>query len=147
MAQHFQLPNGRRIDYLLSGAQDGFPLVFTHGTPASYHADPVLTATCEKKGVKLITFSRAGYGGSSRHKGRRVLDSVADIRALLDHLGVERCFVGGYSGGGKQTLPAPLHLVSKDRNSSCKYRSTCFSLCSSIKWLCRRVMRCKRSSL
>jgi pimeloyl-ACP methyl ester carboxylesterase len=112
MAQHFQLPDGRNIDYLVSGAQDGFPLVFIHGTPGSYRADPALAAICEKKGVKLITYSRAGYGGSSRNRGRRVVDSVADTQALLDHLGIEKCFAGGWSGGGKQLLPRAsiLHL-------------------------------------
>ena len=102
MAQQFQLPDGRNLDYLVNGAQDGFPLVFIHGTPGSYHTEPVLVATCEKKGIKLISYSRAGYGGSCRNKGRRVVDSVADTRALLDHLGVDRFLVGGWSGGGKR---------------------------------------------
>ena len=107
MVQQFQLPDGRNMDYQVSGAQDGIPFVFIHGTPGSYYADPALTALCEKKGIKLIMFSRAGYGDSSRHKGRRIVDSVADTRALLDHLGVERCLVGGWSGGGKQALRVP----------------------------------------
>lgn len=102
MARQFQLPDGRNVDYLVSGPQDGYPLVFIHGTPGSYIPEPILLETCKKKGVKVITFSRAGYGGSSRHEGRRLVDGVADIRALLDHLGVERFVVGGWSGGGKR---------------------------------------------
>lgn len=100
MAQVFTLPDGRKLDYLLSGAADGFPLVFIHGTPGAYPADPDLRTACEKKGIKLITFSRAGYGGSSRHRGRRVVDVVADIHALLEHLRVKTCIVAGRSGGG-----------------------------------------------
>jgi len=103
MAQQLQLPDGRNLDYHISGAKDGFPLVWIHGTPGSYPSIPPLVVACEKKGIKLITFSRAGYGGSTRKKGRRIIDGVADIQALKEHLGVERCLVGGWSGGGKPT--------------------------------------------
>ena len=99
-AQSLTHPDGRKTEYLISGAQDGFPLVFIHGTPGSYTVGPKMRAACEGKGIKLITLSRAGYGGSTRNKGRRVVDAVADIQALLEHLGVKKCVVGGRSGGG-----------------------------------------------
>jgi pimeloyl-ACP methyl ester carboxylesterase len=93
--------DGRKTDYLISGAQDGFPLVFIHGTPGSYTVGSKLSSTCERKGIKLITLSRAGYGGSSRKLGRQVVDAVADIHDLLEHLGVKKCIVAGKSGGGE----------------------------------------------
>ena len=95
------LPNGRKMDYLVSGADDGFPMVFIHGTPGAYLVDPTMRAACERKGIKLITMSRAGYGSSTRNKGRRVVDVVGDIQALLEHLGIDKCAVAGWSGGGK----------------------------------------------
>lgn len=101
MSQQFKLPDGRNVDYLVAGAKDGFPLVWIHGTPSALTPLPNINALCEKKGVKLVTFSRAGYGGSTRHKGRRAVDAVADTQALLKHLNIEQCFVGGWSGGGK----------------------------------------------
>jgi pimeloyl-ACP methyl ester carboxylesterase len=104
MAQLLKLSDGRYAEYLVSGAKDGFPLVWIHGTPGAYLAIPSLATACEKKGIKLITFSRAGYAGSSRNKGRRVVDGVKDIQELIKYLGVERCFVGGWSGGGKAPL-------------------------------------------
>ena len=70
-------------------------------TPGAYSPLPPFVRSCERKGIKLITFSRAGYGGSTRDKGISIVHSVNDIRALNQHLGVERCFVGGWSGGGK----------------------------------------------
>ena len=100
MAQQFRLPDGRNVDYLISGAKDGFPLIWIHGTPGAYTPDSSLAAACEKKGLKLITLSRAGYGGSTRQRGRQVADIVPDIRALNTHLGLDRCVVGGWSGGG-----------------------------------------------
>lgn len=100
-AQVLTHADGRKTDYLISGAQDGFPLVYIHGTPGSYTVGPKLSGTCERKGLKLITLSRAGYGGSSRKLGRRVVDAAADIHELLEHLGVKRCIVAGKSGGGE----------------------------------------------
>jgi pimeloyl-ACP methyl ester carboxylesterase len=105
MAQQFQLPDGRYVDYVVNGPEDGFPLVWIHGTPGAYIPVPNILAACGKKPVKVITLSRAGYGGSTRNKGRQIVDAVADIHALNQHLGVERCIVGGWSGGGMLTLP------------------------------------------
>ncbi|KAI3391044.1 hypothetical protein diail_8095 [Diaporthe ilicicola] len=109
-AQTFNHPDGRKTDYLVSGAQDGFPLVFIHGTPGSYTVGPKFSAACVEKGIKLITLSRAGYGGSTRNKGRRVVDAVADIQAVLEHLGVKKCVVGGKSGGGPHSLACAARL-------------------------------------
>jgi len=103
MAQHFTLPDGRNVDYVVTGAKNGFPFVFIHGTPGSYLVEPSLADLCEKKGLKLISTSRAGYGGSTRKKGRLIVDVVADIQTLLQHLNVVHCFVGGWSGGGEVT--------------------------------------------
>jgi pimeloyl-ACP methyl ester carboxylesterase len=100
-AQVLTHADGRKTDYLISGAQDGIPLVFIHGTPGSYTVGSKLIATCERKGIKLITLSRAGYGGSTRKLGRQVVDAVADIHELLEHLGIKKCIVGGKSGGGE----------------------------------------------
>lgn len=105
MAQEFTLPDGRNMDYFICGAEDGFPLVWIHGTPGAYPPYKGLVSICEKKGVKLIMITRAGYGGSTRQKGRQVIDVVPDIQALKEHLGIEKCFVGGRSGGG--ILPCP----------------------------------------
>lgn len=95
------LSDGRSLDYFISGAEDGFPFVFLHGTPGAYLVYPALSHACAKRGLKLITPSRPGYGGSSRRQGRVVIDFVADVKALLDHLGHEKCYIGGWSGGGE----------------------------------------------
>lgn len=100
MAQQFKLPDGRNVDYGVYGPKDGIPLVWIHGTPGAYIPVPEVLNTCEKKGIRLIALSRAGYGGSTRNKGRRIVDAVADLQALNEHLGVEQCIVGGWSGGG-----------------------------------------------
>lgn len=136
MAQQLKLKDGRIIEYLVSGAEDGFPFVWIHGTPGAYILDPSLGDICVEKGVKIITLSRAGYGGSSRDKGRRVVDAVADIQAVNDHLGIKRCLVGGWSGGGELRS---LILVQR-ASSDFYYRTTCIGLCSKVARLCCRSM-------
>ncbi|HEY5420324.1 MAG TPA: alpha/beta hydrolase, partial [Marmoricola sp.] len=42
--------------------------------------------------------------GSSRKAGRSVADVAADMEALLDALGAERCVTVGWSGGGPHAL-------------------------------------------
>jgi pimeloyl-ACP methyl ester carboxylesterase len=104
MAELFTFPDGRNLEYLISGPEDGFPLIWIHGTPSCYKQTPCLPATYESMGIKVITFSRPGYGSSTRKEGRRVIDTVADIQALLAHLNVDKCCVGGWSGGGMPSL-------------------------------------------
>lgn len=101
MAKQFKLKDGRNLQYNVSGAKDGFPLIWIHGTPGAHTVLPGLGAACEKKGLQLVTFSRAGYADSSRCHGRSIVDITADIEALLHHLGHDQCYVGGWSGGGK----------------------------------------------
>jgi len=102
--------DGRVLDVWASGPPTGIPLVFHHGTPG---AKPVLRAferAAHERGIRLITHSRPGYGSSTRHEGRRVVDVVADTAAILDDLGVERCLIGGWSGGGPHAMACAARL-------------------------------------
>lgn len=112
--QQYTTPDGRTIEYLISGAEDGFPLIFIHGTPGSYVPASGLPEACEKKAIKLITFSRAGYGGSTRRKGRKTVEEVDDVEALKRHLGIEKCFIGGWSGGGAFVVAFPVYVNQGD---------------------------------
>jgi pimeloyl-ACP methyl ester carboxylesterase len=55
-------------------------------------------------GLRMVTYSRAGYGASSRHAGRAVADVVGDMEQVLDHVGADRCVTAGWSGGGPHAL-------------------------------------------
>lgn len=103
MAQQMKLPGGRTFEYLISGAADGYPLFWIHGTPGSYVPASGVPEACERKGLKCITMSRAGYGESTRTIGRKVVDCVPDIESLREHLGIHEFVVGGWSGGGELT--------------------------------------------
>jgi pimeloyl-ACP methyl ester carboxylesterase len=107
------LPDGRRLDVVDSGPPEGFPFVFQHGTPGSAHQFRGLRRAAAARELRLITYSRPGYGGSTRHPGRRAVDAAADIEALLDHLGIDRVLTAGWSGGGPHALATGARL--KDR--------------------------------
>ncbi|KAK5118944.1 hypothetical protein LTR62_000155 [Meristemomyces frigidus] len=110
MPQQLTLPTGETLDYEISGVKNGFPFIWLHGTPGACTAIPSLVRACENKDLQLITFSRAGYGGSSRRKGRKVVDEAAVVQELLNKLGHERCYVGGWSGGGPHALACAARL-------------------------------------
>lgn len=99
------LPDARLLDYDAGPGDPSLPTVVAHhGTPGAGTRDRHLDAVAAAAGVRVVTFSRAGYGGSSRHAGRAVADVAADVEALLDHLGVDRCATAGASGGGPHAL-------------------------------------------
>src|SRR5690348_14543472 len=95
---------GRRLDVRVSGPDGAPAVVHHHGTPGACVQVRATQAVTAKHGFRLITMSRPGYGDSDRNAGRRVADVVADVAAVLDHLGVERCICAGWSGGGPHAL-------------------------------------------
>jgi pimeloyl-ACP methyl ester carboxylesterase len=99
-----QLPEGRDLHIEVTGPDSGEVLIFHHGTPGAVTQMRGIQRAAHARGLRLVTFSRPGYGSSSRRAGRRVVDVVADVAAVLDHLDVERCLVAGWSGGGPAAL-------------------------------------------
>ncbi|GIF50446.1 pimeloyl-ACP methyl ester carboxylesterase [Asanoa ferruginea] len=105
--------DGRLLDVDVSGPADGVPLVFHHGTPGSAWPLRYMRRGVHERGLRLVTFSRAGYGGSTRAAGRAVVDVVADVRDVLDHVGAPRCLVAGWSGGGPHALATAARLPER----------------------------------
>jgi len=98
------LPDGRRIDFTVSGPADGVPLVFHHGTPGAKTKARHIERAAHDRGLRLVGLSRAGYGDSTRRPGRDVADIAVDVASILDQLGARRCLVAGASGGGPHSL-------------------------------------------
>lgn len=61
-------------------------------------------ASAERFGIRLISYDRPGYGGSTRQAGRTIADCAADVRAIAAGLGIDRLAVWGISGGGPHAL-------------------------------------------
>jgi pimeloyl-ACP methyl ester carboxylesterase len=105
-----QLPDERWLDLRVSGPADGVPLIFHHGTPGASAPPRAMERAAHARGLRLVTTSRPGYGGSSPQAGRQVVDVVADTGAVLDELGASRCVVAGWSGGGPHALACGARL-------------------------------------
>jgi pimeloyl-ACP methyl ester carboxylesterase len=95
--------DGRSLDVIAEG-RSGPAIVFHHGTPSvAEHYRPWVDAVLGA-GLRWISFSRPGYGDSTRRPGRSVADNCSDVQAVLDHLDVDRFVAMGWSGGGPHAL-------------------------------------------
>lgn len=98
------MPDGRDLEVFVEGAEDGTAVLFHHGTPSCGIPYPPFVEQYKARGLRSITYSRAGYGGSDRRAGRSIADIANDMRAVLDQLGIDRCYTMGWSGGGPHAL-------------------------------------------
>ena len=108
-----ELSDGALLDFRVSGPENGAPFVMHHGTPGSLVAYRSIEQAVHRKGLRLVTYSRAGYGGSTRKPGRAVADIAQDLAELLDHVGAERCVTLGWSGGGPHALATAALLPAR----------------------------------
>jgi len=102
--QLIPMPDGRDVDVLTTGPEDGFPLVIHGGTPAGLVVDSNTAAEAAQRGLRYVVAARPGYEGSTPRPGRRVADVAADVAAVLDALGAGEFVSIGMSGGGPHTL-------------------------------------------
>ena len=86
------------------GAPHGTPVFLLHGTPGSRLGPRPRVPLLYRLGIRLIAYDRPGYGGSDRHRGRRVADAASDVDSIADALGLDRFAVIGRSGGGPHAL-------------------------------------------
>jgi pimeloyl-ACP methyl ester carboxylesterase len=104
------LSDGRSLDVYLDGPKTGTPLLFHAGTPCSGLPFAPFVETLAERALRYVSFSRPGYGSSTRRAGRDVVDVVEDTAAVLDAIGAERCYVIGWSGGGPHALACAARL-------------------------------------
>src|SRR5207248_7999615 len=104
---------GRSLTVYEAGDPDGRPILFHHGTPSSGKPfDPHVTLA-QERGIRLVSYDRAGYGDSTRHAGRAVVDVVQDVESIADALGFEHFATWGLSGGGPHTLATAAGLPDR----------------------------------
>jgi pimeloyl-ACP methyl ester carboxylesterase len=104
LGRTIRLPDGRRIGYDEFGDPLGFPLIFLHGFGSSRvvrHPDDLIAA---ELGIRMLAVDRPGIGLSTGQPGRALTDWPADVRQLVDALGLRRFGVVGWSGGGPYAL-------------------------------------------
>jgi len=96
--------DGRALQVLERGDGNGRPVLVHNGTPSSRLIFERDAARAERQHIRLISYDRPGYGGSTAQPGRTVADSADDVRMIARALGIERLAVWGISGGGPHAL-------------------------------------------
>ena len=95
------------IAYLDEG--DGDPIVLVHGFASTKEVNwvhPGWVATLTREGRRVIALDNRGHGASGKPYDPSAYHSATmadDVRALLDHLKIERADVMGYSMGARIT--------------------------------------------
>jgi pimeloyl-ACP methyl ester carboxylesterase len=94
---------GRVLRVRDAGERDGAVVMYFHGTPGSRLEASFGDKLAADRGVRLVSFDRPGYGGSTPAPFG-LASIAADALAVADGLGVDRFAVLGVSGGGPGAL-------------------------------------------
>jgi pimeloyl-ACP methyl ester carboxylesterase len=98
-------PDGRTLAVEDAGDRDGRPVMVHVGTPGGRRLyGPRMLADAERRRLRLISYDRPGYGGSTPQPGRSMADCASDVRVICAALGIESLPMSGSSGGGPHVL-------------------------------------------
>jgi pimeloyl-ACP methyl ester carboxylesterase len=101
-----ELDDGRRLRVYDTGpdAAAAFALFWHHGSPQTGAPLEPLVSAADQRAMRLLSYGRPSYGGSSPRPGRDVASAAADVARIADALGIARFAVMGASGGGPHAL-------------------------------------------
>jgi len=116
---HVTTPDGLHLEVLTLGPEAGYPLVYHSGSPSAAVSYRPLEEAVAGAGMRLIAYSRPGYGASTPRPDRdepwSVADDVTDTVAVLDELGIGEFVTLGWSGGGPRALACAALLPARCR--------------------------------
>jgi len=104
MERAIRTPDGRTLAVEDYGDPAGRPVLVHMGTPNSRRLYGPNVRDAAARGLRLISYDRPGYGGSTPQPGRTVADCAGDVRAICAELGIGRLAMWGLSGGGPHLL-------------------------------------------
>lgn len=107
------LNDGRVLCYAEFGSPLGIPVVLIHGTPLCRLMWEEFSDVAEEKNVRIIAPDRPGYGYSDYNPDDNLDNFPSDVATLLDHLKIDKCTIGGISGGGPYTLMCALKIPER----------------------------------
>lgn len=96
--------DGREIRIIEAGQPTGIPILVHNGTPGSRLLYYPWVKDAEARGIRLISYERPGYGGSTPQPGRTVASAADDVAAIAKELNLNKLLVWGISGGGPHAL-------------------------------------------
>ena len=109
-----RLPDGRTVAVAEYGDPAGLPVLYFHGFPAC-RLEAGLIADLP---VRLLALDRPGYGGSTSHPGRTLLDWPQDVAHVADQLGLDTLHIVGLSGGAPYASACAAVLGARVRSLS-----------------------------
>ena len=95
------------------GDMAGYPVFYAHGIPGSRLEGMLYHETALIEGIRLIAVDRPGVGQSGLQLHRNLLSCPVDIRALANHLEIEKFGVMGWSSGGAPALTCGFLIPSR----------------------------------
>jgi pimeloyl-ACP methyl ester carboxylesterase len=104
MEHEITTADGRTLAVQDVGDPAGKPVIVHGGTPNSRHLYGPQVVDAVTRGLRLISWDRPGYGGSTPQPGRTIADVAADASTVCTALGFERIATWGISGGGPHAL-------------------------------------------
>jgi len=97
-------PDGRILAVQEGGDPAGRAVLVHNGSPNSRHLYGPHAADAAEKGLRLVSYDRPGYGGSTPQPGRSHASCADDVRTICAALGIGRLGIWGISGGGAHAL-------------------------------------------
>jgi pimeloyl-ACP methyl ester carboxylesterase len=98
-------PDGRTLAVEDAGDRGGRPVLVHVGTPGGRRLyGPRTLADAQRRQLRLISYDRPGYGGSTPQPGRSMADCAGDVRVICEALGIGRLAMWGLSGGAPHVL-------------------------------------------
>jgi len=107
------MPDGRKVEFLTAGPDDGLPLVIHEGTPVGLEVYPPTVEAARIRGLRVVQIARPGYERSTPRPGRRVGDIAGDTSVVMDYLGSDTFVTAGWSGGGPHALACAVLLPGR----------------------------------
>jgi pimeloyl-ACP methyl ester carboxylesterase len=98
------LSDGRKVQLEEYGDPAGVPALWFHGAFSSRLEAWSLDRPARELSLRVLALDRPGLGGSDSLPGRTVTGYAADVREVLDALGIDRAAVGGLSNGGMYAM-------------------------------------------
>ncbi len=105
--QTLKLKDGPTLGFAEYGDPNGKPIFHFNGSGGSRLEPPVDKTILTELEIRYISTDRSGHGISTPQPGRELLDWPDDISSLVDHLGIDKFYVLGWSAGGP--MHSPVH--------------------------------------
>ena len=118
ITRDLRLADGRDLRIHDTGEGDT-TLVWHHGTPQTGALYEPLLGLARERGIRLVSYARPGYGGSSAAPGRAIGSAAADLAQVADVLCLGPFAVMGSSSGGSHALACAALLPDRVTGAVC----------------------------